>query len=363
MSHEENAGNPVAKHAEAAVIMKLDEVETKAYIKLMMDKDREERVQERQRARDHELKLETLKAEKEGYRPPLVGKIPRLPPYQEGDDIEAFFLRLDRFSLDYKWSEEAKLHQLLSLLSGKAMNIYNQLETAECATYDELKAALLKAFGLTTEECRAKFRDMRIKPHETGTQFAARLSASFRKYWISDGAPQTLEGIVDLMKREVYVKSLPLDLVANLNQRKVKTLEKMKVEVDAWFDAHGHPLKSRTGNKPRQPQPPTQVKTQAAKPTATQPDRKIPDAQPQPRRPAQQGSNYWRKNSTRWRCSRCSTNAHHYYECPKTTAAAAMVREGPEIPADDGPSLAETSRPRWKGGRRRESDQDFSSGQ
>ena len=37
MSTEENAANPAAKHVKAARLMNMDEGETKAYVKLMMD--------------------------------------------------------------------------------------------------------------------------------------------------------------------------------------------------------------------------------------------------------------------------------------------------------------------------------------
>ena len=346
---------PSTLHLETARGLNLSDIEAQAFVKEQLALERDERASEREaKQKALELQLEIAKANKDKGHTPSVGKIPRLPPYQEGDDIEAFFLRLDRFGSDYKWSDETKLHQLLSLLSGKALTIYHQLEEADRATYKELKGALLKAYGLTTEECRMKFRDIRIKPQETPVQFAARLRASFRKYWESDGAPQTLEGLLDLIHREAFTKSLPTDLVANLNQRKLKNLDGMKVEADAWFDAHGHPCKLRTGNKPRQLQPSAPAKLQAVNPTATQPDRRVKDFHSPPHRSAQQGNSQWKQNSRRWHCNRCRTDDHAYYQCPKVTAAAAIVQEGSKFSAGDEPSPAETSRPRWRGGRQRE---------
>ena len=359
-----------------------------AYVREQMDLERAERAEERQaklktlelesaeRAKEREsqqkrLELEIELAEKKLEASRLqptaaafVGKVPRLPPYQEGEDIEAFFLRLDRFSIDYKWSEEAKLHQLLSVLSGKALTIYHQLEEADQATYEELKQALLKAFDLTTDECRLRFRELRIKPHETGAQFMSRIKACFRKYWKSDGAPQTLEGVLDLIHREAFMNSMPAELVANLNQRKVKSAEQMKVDADAWFDAHGHPCKqrtqSRTGNQSRQPQPSTPIKPRAAQTTATQPDRRVQDSQPPTGRPAQPGNGRGKKNGKQWHCIRCRTDDHWYFHCQKEKAAAAMVEEREAYGSQDSHPIEE-SRPRWKGGHRRENTQQSTS--
>ena len=330
---------PASRHLKDAQDMGLSSEQAKEYVQEQLAAEREERVQERE-AKNRALQLEKDILDRKlelANRPERVetqtgktGKIPRLPPWQEGENIEAFFLRLDRFSMDYNWSAETKLHQLLSLLSGKALTIYHQLEEAEQASYEELKEALLKAFDLSTEECRTRFRDMKIKPHETAAQFAARIKAYFRKYWRSDGAKETLEGLLDLIYREAFMKSMPQDLVANLNQNKVKTLDEMKVKADAWFDAHGHPGKAKSQQKAshqrrQEPAP----KLQSVQSSASQPERPQPTS---------------RSSGKSWRCQRCRSNNHWYNQCPKWTpraAAAGVVLGNQDTPANNNPPMTE----------------------
>ena len=338
---------PAARHMRDAQSMGLSSERVEEYVREQLANERDERVQER------EAKVKVLQLEKEvlekklelanmperaGTSTGTTGKIPRLPPWQEGENIEAFFLRLDRFSLDYNWSAETKLHQLLSLLSGKALTIYHQLEEAEQASYEELKEALLKAFDLSTEECRVRFRDIRIKPHETAAQFAARIKAYFRKYWRSDGAEETVEGLLDLIYREAFMKSMPQDLVANLNQNKVKTLDEVKAKADAWFDAHGHPSKARSQPKAsyQQRQQPSQ-KLQGVQSSGTQPEK------PQTTTPRPSGKD--------WRCRRCQSNDHWFRRCPRWTpraAAAGVALGNRDSPANDNPPMIE-ARSRKKG--------------
>lgn len=257
-----------------------------------------------------------------------VVQSPRLPPWRDSENVEAFLTRFERFATDFSWNDSDKLHQLLSLLSGKALTVYHQLEGGASASYEDLKQALLKAFDITTEEARIRFRTMRIEPNETAAQFAARIKAYFRKYIESDGAPLSYDGVVDLICRETFLKSCPTDLVASLNQRKVKTLGEIKLEAEAWFDAYGHPCKQRgLGNKKGGTRHPSQ---QPSPKPATLPSSVSEDStNPSSKKPLPNGT----KPPTfrRWRCFNCKTSDHHFTQCPKKapnrTASAAVQQD------------------------------------
>ena len=66
-----------------------------------------------------ELQIAQTRKDSSGGAPPphcsayYQRDAPRLPPWSDGEDVGAFLRRFERFSKDFLWTEDSKLHHLL----------------------------------------------------------------------------------------------------------------------------------------------------------------------------------------------------------------------------------------------------------
>ena len=74
----------------------------------------------------------------------------KLPPFNEDkDDLDAYLIRFERACTAFEVRQEHRSTQLVRLLQGKALDVYQRLANDEVDYYDVLKAQLLKRFRLT----------------------------------------------------------------------------------------------------------------------------------------------------------------------------------------------------------------------
>ena len=152
--------------------------EQQAFDKERMDLLREERANERdaQRAANkHALTLEQLKQdearkirehelamrqENHGEAPvPGVQQAPRpaaivpslqLSKYVAGEQLEPFLVRFEDMAACLEWSDRVKAVQFMDLFTGQPLEIIMRIDQPN-RTYEEMKNALLQAYGLTAE--------------------------------------------------------------------------------------------------------------------------------------------------------------------------------------------------------------------
>lgn len=103
-----------------------------------------------------------------------------------------------------------------------------------------VKDTLLKAYGLTSQEARRQYLQATLGEKETATQYLARLEGYLNVWVKKDQTPDTRDGLRDLMLRTQFEKSAPTELVAQFKINKVKTVQGMAAEADAFFEAHGY---------------------------------------------------------------------------------------------------------------------------
>ncbi|KAJ8048694.1 hypothetical protein HOLleu_01112 [Holothuria leucospilota] len=86
-------------------------------------------------------------------------KIPTLPVFKDNiDDMYCYLLRFERFAEDAGWPRGSWATLLGALLTGKALNVYSRMPSAQAKEYDDLKYALLSKYQLTSDGRRGKFR-------------------------------------------------------------------------------------------------------------------------------------------------------------------------------------------------------------
>ncbi|XP_071958826.1 uncharacterized protein [Antedon mediterranea] len=165
---------------------------------------------------------------------------PKLPPFHDRtDDLDAYLKRFERYATSQEWKEIEWPVNLSALLTGKALEVYSRLSSAEAHDYKLLKLALLKRFQLTADGFRHKLRTAKPEYGESGPQFAARLS-NYLDRWIdlAEGE-KTFQGLKDLLLREQFTDGCGKDLALFLRERQPKTIQAMTEIAEPYLEARG----------------------------------------------------------------------------------------------------------------------------
>ena len=76
-----------------------------------------------------------------------IVRTPLLPFFVDGKDyLDEYLLRFEKYANVAKWNRSTWATQLISLLTGKAVEVYNRLSPEEAMDYKRLKVALLERY-------------------------------------------------------------------------------------------------------------------------------------------------------------------------------------------------------------------------
>ena len=155
--------------------------------------------------REHELEVIRLKAslgtgseeEPKDLMSSMV-KMPKMPPFNDGEDITAYFIRFEQMANVCKWPADSWAVRLGLLFQGNALKVYSSLPPDIMNDYEALKKAILKAYKKTPDQYRKDFRFAKISSKENYSQFLVSLYRLF-DYWVnSTGIAKTYEALRDL---------------------------------------------------------------------------------------------------------------------------------------------------------------------
>ena len=77
-----------------------------------------------------------------------IVRIPLLPFFVDGkDNLDEYLLRFEKYANVAKWNRSTWATQLISLLTGKAVEVYNRQSPEEAMDYERLKVALLERYN------------------------------------------------------------------------------------------------------------------------------------------------------------------------------------------------------------------------
>ena len=144
---------------------------------------------------------------------------PKLPFFQDGDDLESYLFQFEQFAATNRWKEEDKAFRLSTLLKGKARMTYAKMKPEDAQDYKILKETLLESFQLSADAYREKFRRTRKNPHETYKEYVTKMEMYLDRWIDLSGKGESVKEIKDLLVQEQILETLPVDLAIHIGEK------------------------------------------------------------------------------------------------------------------------------------------------
>ena len=191
-------------------------------------REEEARERDRQLREQYQLLRELMEARAPSGRE-AEAKVSKLT---EKDDIEAYF---ERLMIAYEVRKERWSFKLAPQLIGKAQQAYSAMGADEAADYDQLKAEILRRYGINEENYCQRFWQAKKKQDETNKEFGIRLRDLVNK-WMEDCMNN-----VDLVKDRVVMEQL-IDTLPTVREHKPKSSQEAGELADDYVQARGSGL-------------------------------------------------------------------------------------------------------------------------
>ena len=159
-----------------------------------------------------------------------------LPLFEE-KDIENFFRLFERKARELEWPRD-KWHLIAqNAFKGKALEAFSVLSDEQARDYDQIKQAVLRAYEITSEAHRQKFRSLKKEENETYAEFIAKKTNMFDR-WLRSEKADSKEKIREIIVMEEVKNHMPPGLKMLLSDQKVNSLALAGETADSYVLAH-----------------------------------------------------------------------------------------------------------------------------
>ena len=210
--------------------------------------DREAETERLKLKLEHEREMENIKVKKEpsdsnqvyasmfgGFSPQI--KLPKFE--EEKDNFDAYIARFERMAESQKWPKEQWALGLTTLLSGRALDTVQRMDSGEMLDYTKVKETLMNKFRLTTEGFRYKFRNTKPEKDDSPEQFSAKIGNLLNRWIELSHIEKTFEGLYDLIKREQFLNCCNSDMRAFIKEKECKNMHDVVKWSKTYVSAHG----------------------------------------------------------------------------------------------------------------------------
>ena len=111
------------------------------------------------------------------------------------------------------------------MLKGKGRTTYLSLSIEQSSDYEAIRAAVCKAYKLTTEHYRSNFHNFRKEQSSTYVEYAHSLIKNFDR-WVKSAQVDTFVKLKELVVLEQFLRGIPLAIKTYIMEREVTSLER-----------------------------------------------------------------------------------------------------------------------------------------
>ncbi|KAJ8374428.1 hypothetical protein SKAU_G00050080 [Synaphobranchus kaupii] len=162
-----------------------------------------------------------------------------MPKFRE-EDADTFFEAFEIVAREMEWPDSKWALLVQSSLAGKAQVAFAALDPRVGLNYEELKKAVLAAYGGVPESYRQRFRNLKRRNGESYLDVGRRLSIAFDR-WLAAGKVFDYSELRELMLVEQFKNSVPRKVEVYLSERQVNKLVEASQMADAFEVIHAEP--------------------------------------------------------------------------------------------------------------------------
>ena len=151
--------------------------------------------------------------------------------------MERYFPHFECVATTFEWPKAAWTLLLQCVLTGKAQEVYSSLALDQCADYEIVKAAILRAYELVPEAYRQRFRGSRRVDKQTFVEFAREKEILFNR-WCASQKAETKEHLRELVLLEEFKNCVPEAVATYLSEQRVARIGDAAVLADEYVLAH-----------------------------------------------------------------------------------------------------------------------------
>jgi hypothetical protein len=151
--------------------------------------------------------------------------------------VERYFPHFECVATTFEWPKAAWTLLLQCVLTGKAQEVYSSLALDQCADYEIVKAAILRAYELVPEAYRQRFRGSRRVDKQTFVEFAREKEILFNR-WCASQKAETKEQLRELVLLEEFKNCVPEAVATYLSEQRVARIGDAAVLADEYVLAH-----------------------------------------------------------------------------------------------------------------------------
>ncbi|XP_068218551.1 uncharacterized protein [Palaemon carinicauda] len=163
-------------------------------------------------------------------------------------DPDEFFMLFERLALNLKWPKRLWPVILQPSLKGKARTVFLSLTSSESNDDDFTKDSILKAYELTAEYYRLKFRRCKKFDSHSYIEYSHNLVKLHDK-WYTAASVTTLDEYRELILLEQFIRGVPIDVQRYLFEREVTTLQRAAVLAENYSLIKPHHHSQRQSKK------------------------------------------------------------------------------------------------------------------
>ena len=170
-----------------------------------------------------------------------------VPKFRE-NAVEDFFLSFEKMADRLKWPTEYWTTLLQHVLTGKGLEVYNQLGLAESGNFMYVKEAILKAYERVPEAYRQKFRSYTKASGQTYVEFAHAKQRLFDQWCHAMKVEKDFDRLRQIILMEEFKKSVPVSLRIYLDERGSHDLSEAGCLADEYALIHQSQFHSKSSS-------------------------------------------------------------------------------------------------------------------